>query len=657
VESPDFLDLFITESREHLEGQSTLLAKARARGLGQEEVNDLFRHAHSLKGMAQAMGFKPIGDLAHAVENLLHDWRDRGTAPAAEVIDLLIRSTDRLAAQVDAVAAGGDAPPGDDLVVALRTEHPSARVGGSAATPEEVAPTPPGPSEEARPRWIFDITLRPGTQLPGARAAVILKRLQECAQVIAVSPDPRSIPPGELTGRLRVTLTTPQDPDRLASAIAEDPDVSTCRVAPETVEAPPAPAVAAGDPPRDAGADLAGGTGGAGTATRSETIGTIRVATERMDHLLDGIGELILDRERLERSLDPEPGSPLAGTLESLGRTVDALRDEVMQMRLLPFASVVPRLQRAVRDLAERLGKEVNLEVRGTDVALDRSILEDMTDPLQHILRNSIDHGIEEATARQAAGKPPAGRIEIDLSQREGRVNLSVADDGRGIDPAALRRVAVERRFISRKAAERMSDDEALMLITLPGFSTAARTTEISGRGVGMDVVRMRVQKLGGRLTIRSRVGAGTRLEMDLPPAVTVTRAFLCRARGEIYAVPVSAVQATLHVRRDAMQPSRGEQMVRRDSGLVTLLPLGGILAGETRAPYPPAFPALVYEVDQKAYALAVDEILGEEEIVVKPLRHPLELLPHYAGAAVLNDGQIALIVDPVNLTRTSRPA
>ncbi len=655
MDSLEFLGLFVAESHEHLEGQNALLAKARAEGLVQEEINDIFRHAHSLKGLAQAMGFKSIGELAHVVEDLLHDWRDGHSTPSPEVLDLLVRATDKLAAQVDAVAAGGDAPHAEEsLLVSLRVQR-VARAGEIAAAPHEVVQSIQAahPVDE-RPHCVVDITFRPATQLPGARAMVILKRLEEYGRVVSAFPDPRTALPTAFRDHLRVTLATAQNPEHLVSVIGRDSDVATCRATLDPGQEA-GPVDGSREPSRD-GVNAPSGPGNAGATPRPEGIATIRVTTERMDHLLDGIGELILDRDRLARSLDPEPGSPLAGVLESLGRTVDGLRGEVMEMRLLPFSSVVPRLERAARDLTERLGKEVDLEVRGTDVSLDRSILEDMMDPLQHIVRNSIDHGIETAPERRAAGKPASGRIVIDLARREGGVRLVVADDGRGIDPAALRRIAVERGFISREAAERMSEEEALMLITLPGFSTASKTTDISGRGVGMDVVRTRVQKLGGSLTIQSRRRAGTRLEIDLPSTVTVMRAFLCRARGGIYAVPVSVVQATLGVRSESMQASQGELVMRRDAELVTLLPLGGILAGEATTPYPPSFPVLMYRVGAKAYALAVDEILGEEEIVIKPLRHPLELLPHYAGAAILNDGQIALILDPVNLTRTSRP-
>jgi two-component system chemotaxis sensor kinase CheA len=649
VDTSQFLELFITESREHLEHQGALLSQAARQPLATDEINELFRHAHSIKGMAQSMGFRQVAALAHAMEDILHGWRDGGGPPEADLLALLVRANDRLAAQIDALAAKAPEPDAADLVGALRLAAPQ----DDAAAPASSMPTAEpdrsqAPAADSGPgadqasdggaRLWFEIGLQPTTPLPAARAAVVVGHLKDHGRVLEVSPDPAAQPAGRYPTTFRVGMTSRVPPPRLIALVLNLPEVSSCRAL--------------------KAASAADGTRGEPEAVmRQEAIGTIRVATERMDHLLDGIGELLLDRERLKRALEPDPGSAPAEFLEALGRTIKALRVEVMTMRLLPFASIAPRLTRTLRDLSERLGKAVELDIRGGDIVLDRSILEDLMEPLQHILRNSIDHGIEARADRLAAGKPPAGMITIELSRRDDRVCLVVADDGRGIDPVALRRVAARRRFLSAEAAERLTDEEALMLITLPGFSTAARTTDISGRGVGMDVVRMRIQKLGGRLTIRSVTGAGTRLEMDLPPAVTVTRAFLCRSAGEIYAVPVAAVQATLEVRRDLLQASQGEQVVRRDDDLVTVLPLAGILAGDPSPLFPPAFPAFLYRLGERAYALGVDEILGEEEIVIKPLRHPLELLPQYAGAAILNDGRIALILDPANLTRSARAA
>ncbi len=669
MDSAEFLELFISEAREHIEGQAALLARARTSALAREELNDLFRHAHSIKGMAAALGFSPMSALAHAMEDLLHLWRDGALTPTPEGLELLAQASDRLSAQVDAVAAHATLPGGEEIERRIRSLCPVPKAPATAApSAAQAGPEPPGPADEARPRLLVDIALRPGAPLPGARAMVILKRMEEHGRVLEITPSPQVLATGNFNGRLRVVLASHIAADRLSAIGGDLPDVASCHVTPVAADEGGAdadrrqarrrkfPDRREGESPKTDEGRAASDSAGEG-AGRAEAISTIRVATERMDHLLDGIGELILERERLKRALEPAAGSQEAEILEGLGRTVDALRDEVMTMRLLPFSSIVPRLERAVRELAARLGKDVGLEVRGADVSLDRSTLEEMIDPLQHILRNAIDHALEAAEDRRAAGKPARGRIEIELSRRDERVCLAVSDDGRGMDPQALRRVAVERRFLSREASMRLSDEEALMLVTIPGFSTATRTTDISGRGVGMDVVRMRVQKLGGHLIIRSQVGAGTRLEMDLPPTVSVTRAFLCRAAGGIFAVPVSVVQATFEVRRDGIQTSQGERVLRRGGDLVTVLPLGGILSGDRAAPFPDAFPALLYPVGRRSYALGVDEILGEEPILVKPLRHPLELLPQYAGAAILNDGQIALIVDPVNLTRTSRPS
>lgn len=595
-----------------------------------------------------------MSGLAHAMEDLLHRWRDGTLTPEPASIALLIQANDRLSAQLDAIVAGGDLPSGDPFRDALRALGAPAGEGATREAPPGEDPAPRGAAAlhgedpvpvDTRPLLEIEVVIRHGAPLPGARAMVILKRLEEHGRILEMVPPPEALPTASFPGRLRIVLATNVAPGRLQEHIAGLPDVESCHASPRVTETAATPGDSAAEPAGDP------------AAQKMEAISTIRVATERMDHLLDGIGELILERERLLRAVDPAPGSEAGDVLESLGRTVDALRDEVMAMRLLPFASIVPRLERIVRDVAGRLGRPVELQVRGTDVSLDRSTLEEMIDPLRHILRNSIDHGIEDAAARRAAGKPPEGRIEIELSRRDDRVSLVVADDGRGIDPQTLRRVAVERRLLSREVAVRLSDEEALMLVTLPGFSTATRTTEISGRGVGMDVVRMRVQKLGGNLIIRSQVGVGTRMEMDLPPTVTVTRAFLCRAMDHVFAVPVSAVHGTMEIRDANLQFSQGERVLQNGEDLVTVLPLGGVLSGDSAAPFPAAFPALVYHVGQRSYALGVDEILGEEQIVVKPLRHPLELLPQYAGAAVLNDGQIALILDPANLTRTSRPA
>ena len=683
MDTREFLHLFLSESREHLEGMNTLLTRAGQGGLDREEINTLFRHAHSLKGMSASMGFKPVTALAHAMEDLFHRWREGGSAPPSETLDTLLKAADALASQIDTIESGGDPGTAGEIVRELQTHHkregesqggPSGAPGGGAgddagsqtAGPGDGgAPDPGGaagqastdtkdgssPDEDPRPRLCIEVALKPDAPLPAARALVVLRRLGDHGTIVESRPDVAEVTAGLFTGTLYVILASGVTADRLAAAILDLPDVDECRVS--SGDRRETRRRVMSERRSQTGADAPAETGSA----RPDAVGSIRVATDRMDRLLDGIGELILDRERLNLVLKPEPGSQEAAILEGLGRTVNSLRDEVVTMRMIPFDALIPRLKRTVRDLARRLSKTVELAVKGTDVSLDRLILEEMLDPLQHIIRNSIDHGIESDEARRAAGKQAGGRITIDLTRHEDRVVLTVADDGRGIDPAGLRRTAIDRRFISREAAELLSDEEAFQLITIPGFSTATRTTEISGRGVGMDVVQNQLRKLGGHLTVRSTIGVGTRFEMSLPLTVTVARAFLCQAAGDIYAVPVAQVQNTVQVDREKLQGSRGEWVLQREDEVVTILHLAGLLDDGREVSYEEDFPALLYRVGERAYALAVDEILGEQEIVIKPLKHPLEIMPYYAGAAILNDGRIALILHPANLTHLARAA
>jgi len=316
-------------------------------------------------------------------------------------------------------------------------------------------------------------------------------------------------------------------------------------------------------------------------------------------------------------------------------------------MRLLPFSSIVPRLERAVRDLAARLGKDVDLDVRGAEVSLDRSTLEDMIDPLQHILRNSIDHGLESAEDRRAAGKPARGRIGIELSRRDERVRFDVSDDGRGMDPQALRRVAVERRFLTRESAMRLSDEEALMLVTIPGFSTAKRTTEISGRGVGMDVVRRNIEALRGRIDIRTEPGKGTTFSIQLPLTLAIVDGILLGVGADRFVIPTFAVQESFRPLPEQVQTLQGQVcMVQVRDRLYPLLHLGGVFGVAGARQRISEGTVIICHDNGRCVALAVDELIGKQEVVIKGLGEMFKDVRGIAGGAILGDGRIGLILD-----------
>src|SRR5262245_17809356 len=326
--------------------------------------------------MAAAMAFTPMADLAHAIEDLLHVWREGRLTPTPQILERLTRASDLLSAQVDAVAARRDLPDGEEIARSIRALLPDGRDGSRSPAPSaaKASMPSPAPADDPRPRLLVDIALRPGTPLPGARAIVILKRLEEHGRLVETTPSPQVLAIGHFSGRLRVVLASHIVADRLTSIVGDLPDVATCHVTPALAQDDGSPEAerrqearrslpdrrdAPAQEPAPKALETRPAANGDGDApARPEAISSIRVPTERMDHLLDGIGELILDRERLQRLIDPEPGSREAEVLEGLGRTVDLLRDEVMTMRLLPFSSIVPRLERAVRDLAARLGKE-----------------------------------------------------------------------------------------------------------------------------------------------------------------------------------------------------------------------------------------------------------------------------------------------------------
>jgi two-component system chemotaxis sensor kinase CheA len=324
-----------------------------------------------------------------------------------------------------------------------------------------------------------------------------------------------------------------------------------------------------------------------------------------------------------------------------------------MEIRLLPFEHIVPHLNQSVRALARQTGKKVALQISGTEVALDRAVLEEILDPLNHILRNAVDHGIEAPEERAAAFKDPAGRIFIAVSREGDRVRLRIEDDGRGMDPDAILAAAVGGGFVTAAEAAALSPADVLLLTTIPGFSTTSTPTEISGRGVGMDVVRTRIEKLGGHMDLRSQKGSGLTLLLDLPLTVAVIDAFLVDVAGSVFAVPASVAYRTLLASRGSVRRSRNGFYIDEGGTLLHAFrpdeALG--LAPEGRDPAV-RFPVLLFRTETAQGALAVDAILERRELVVKPLGPPLEHLREYSGAALLDDGRIALILDVPNLFR-----
>jgi two-component system chemotaxis sensor kinase CheA len=379
---------------------------------------------------------------------------------------------------------------------------------------------------------------------------------------------------------------------------------------------------------------------------QTDSFKSVRVKTDVLDRLVNITGELITTRHRLTDQARRHAGAALDEPLHQLSTLLRELRDEVFQARMLPFAFAAERFPRLVRDLARKQGKEVSLLIEGRDIELDRGILEEITEPLVHILRNAVDHGMDSPADRVAAGKPHGGTITISVARDKDHVDIMVRDDGRGMDPAHIAEKAIEKEIVTAAQARRLSTQETLMLVCAPGFSTATEISDISGRGVGMDAVRAAVHVLGGTLSIASEIGRGSCFTMRLPITVSIIHALLVECGRLTIAFPVNAVARTIEFKRSDIFEDHGRKVFSLAGRPVPVKSLNRLLGQEIAQGTGPIIPAVVTESGGSPVGLVTDRLLGQQEIFVKPLGVPLGRLKGLTGGAITGDGRIVFVVD-----------
>jgi two-component system chemotaxis sensor kinase CheA len=482
------------------------------------------------------------------------------------------------------------------------------------------------------------------------RAYLVLKRLTSVGAVRAAEPGVDALKAGSMPGRRLVALLdTGGGPEEVRAALANVADLARIEVAPYVPGSPPGPAVPAAAAAPVPGMPPAGGPvpGAAAAERAAEAVAdsqrTVRIRAELLDAFLDSASELLLATARVRELGRPLPQPHRRAHDEGVDRLHSLLKDlhgKVMTARMTPLAQLSDRLPRAARDLARRTGKQVDVTVSGADIEIDRALLEDLGDPILHVLRNAVDHGIEPAAERIAAGKSATGRVALTARRERDRVVVEISDDGRGMDPHRLRESAVARGALSAEAAAALPDREALLLACLPGVSTAREVTDVSGRGVGMDAVKRVVEAVGGSLEIESEAGKGTRLTLRLPLTVIVQPVLLVRVGVEVVGVPVSKVHGALDLAADG---SVGE--LRFGGAHVPVHDLAELL-GFARSPAGGRRSVVVAEVEGGRVGLAVDQLLGQEEAVLKPLHQPLTLVAGLSAVTVLGSGRPVFILD-----------
>ncbi|NPC71572.1 chemotaxis protein CheA [Corallococcus exiguus] len=487
------------------------------------------------------------------------------------------------------------------------------------------------------PRWSVRLRISPTCQVPGVRAFLVHKRLSSLGTLVDLRPPLEELKAGRIPdGYIQVDVETGVGDAGIQAALRNVAEVEVVSVAPAVPEPPVLPVVAPTSDPARATAD-------AGSRT-------VRVRTELLDYFLDTVGELMLATARLREvgKVLPENTRPaLEEGVYRLHTLVKDLHDKVMSARMTPLSLITDRLPRAARDLARRKEREVELVITGAEIELDRAILDELADPLLHLLRNCIDHGLESPEERAAAKKSARGRVTVTVRRARDRVIIDIEDDGRGMDPAKLKASALKRGLITEDAAHRMADRDAFLLSCLPGVSTAKDITDISGRGVGMDAVKRVVESVGGTLEIDSERGRGTTFTLRLPLTVAVVHLLLVEVGEEVFGLPIAKVVGATEADPESLSRSRETALLPHGNGLLPVHALETLL-GVPASPMPGYRPFVVMEGDAGTgkVALAVDRLLGQEEVVLKPLSRPLDLLPGLSGVTILGSGRPVFILD-----------
>ena len=682
------LKVFLQEADEQLQLLDEDIIRLEKEASNTDLLQRIFRAAHTLKGSSSMLGFQKMAELTHVMEDALDKLRSGALSVSAELVDELLACLDALKLLNDNLASGDeDEVDIQPLIAALREVADPA----SAAAPEEEARIPIGAVVAADPAaterleavlaeglnaFAVRVTFDKETSWAAVRCLQVTNELSELGEIICSAPSQEEIEQEKVESQFQVLLATSEAAEAVRAVVAPIDDVQTVEVDAWDPAVPPAD-VRVGDtgPADDERRVIDLGTEARGreereqlemAAEKVETLQTVRIDVERLDALMNLVGELVIDRTRVtqitrtlrSRHKEDELIQILAETSTHFGKVIDELNEGMMQVRMLPVGTLFKKFARLVRDIARSTGKNVEFVTEGEATEIDRSIIEKIKDPLVHLLRNAVDHGIESPEARKAAGKPEVALVKLSASQEHGHILITLVDDGKGIDPQAMREAAAKKGIISAEAAGRLSDAEAIDLIFEAGLSTAEKTTEVSGRGVGMDVVRRSIGGVNGLVKVDTKVGVGSTFTLQLPLTLATFGGLLVESGDAVYAIPLSYVQQTEKLDSSVVETIIDTEVVNLNGDVLPLLRLRELCGGapEDGRRNGEGFIVIVKAGDRPV-ALAVDALREQQEIVVKSLGAYIGQTEGIAGASILGDGRVVLIIDVVSLVQAATNA
>ncbi len=644
--APDPAETFRQEAQDLLIQLEDVLLDLDGNPGDRELIDTAFRALHTLKGSGAMFGFDDLARFAHTVENTFDRLRRTGTEPSRELIAVTLAAKDFMRQLIQSPGEA-EAVIGDGLVQDLL------RHGPPASSAETVGPcaAAPRPAEPKEAPTIYDIVfaLPPDALLRGTNPLRLLDELRdmgECTVVADLDPVPAidDLDPERCYLKWRVRLVTHQPRsaiDEVFMFVLDDMELSVTTTAPEVAPPhPPTDTLPAGEP-----------SSNRGVTERAAAGGSIRIPAERIDNLMDRVGELVIAQSRLRQLAQGSLDSTLRSVSEDIERLSSELRVTTMGIRMVPIGQLFARFRRVVHDLSRELGKDVRLETTGEETELDKTVIESLNDPLVHLIRNAIDHGLETAAEREAAGKPRAGTLSLEARHAGAQVLITIRDDGRGMNRQRIRAKAVEAGWLSDVGD--VPDAELFQMIFRPGFSTAAAVTNVSGRGVGMDVVKRTIDGLHGFIDVSSPPGRGAQVTLRLPLTLAIIDGLLVRVGRGRYVIPLSTVEECVELSEADNLRSTGRSFLNIRDELVPFLRLRDLFkVRESADPYPKV--VIVTAGDQRV-GLVVDQIIGNHQTVIKSLSKLHADVAAFSGATILGDGTVALILDVVNLIAAGR--
>ena len=695
-----YLEIFIDETKEHLQTLSDQLMILEQEPENMDTINEIFRAAHSLKGMAGTMGYKRMQRLTHDMENVFQEVRSGNMTVKSELVDVLFRGLDALESYLANILETADEGTEDnDEIINTLNSIADAATGKSSESPSDnAAPAaqegsvPEGGAKygsihitdfekntfekaKAQNQNIFGVTvyLQESCILKAARAFLVFKALEELGEVIKAVPDVQDIEDEKFDMDFSLVYFTKESLEKVKAAVENVSEVKEAIVGPFEVilDAPEAEAKQEPEPvkeePKEAekpkpAAQPAAAKAAAKPAeaaqpaaakksTAKPAVGrTVRVDIEKLDVLMNLVSELIIAKNGLvsinSTEEDTKSDAAFNEQIEYLESVTTSLHESVMKVRMVPIENVVNRFPRMIRDLSKKLNKKMELHMTGEETELDRTVIDEIGDPLQHLLRNSADHGLEDNDERIALGKEEVGNIYLDAYQDGNNVNIEVRDDGAGINVDKVRNKAIEKGTITAEQAENMTDKEIIDLLFRPSFSTAEKITDVSGRGVGLDVVKTKIEGLGGNIECKSVMGEGSSFIIRLPLTLAIIQALMVELGTEKYAIPLGSIETIEDVLVTDIKYVQTKEVINLRGTVIPLIRLDQILDIEASGNETESLTVVIVKKSNKLAGLVVDNLIGQQEIVIKSIGSYINCSKMIGGATILGDGEIALILE-----------